>query len=82
MQHPITLNYILLKKNLLKIGNLMLNVNLMNINTIENTFIKPPHPIFVKDENDFSELCLALTEIIYVGNFMHAFSTDHIKIQV
>lgn len=58
----------------------MLNDNLMNINTIENTFIKLPPLIFVKGMNDFSELCLALTEIIDVGNFMHKFITDHIKI--
>lgn len=53
----------------------------MNINTINNTFIKPPPPIFVKGMNDFSELYLALTEIIEVGNFMRTSITDHIQIQ-
>jgi len=42
---------------------------------------KPPPPIFIKDVDDFSELCARLIELIGVDNFFCKSSADKLKIQ-
>lgn len=47
----------------------------------EIIIIKPPPPIFVKDVDNYPELCTALIELIGVDNFMCKSTTNSLKIQ-
>jgi len=56
------------------------NLNDLEQPNIPDT-IKPPPPLFIKGVEDFSELCLALTELIGVDNFICKSTSDCLKIQ-
>ncbi|KAF0688558.1 Uncharacterized protein FWK35_00037936, partial [Aphis craccivora] len=53
----------------------------IDIDTDVNALNKPPPPVFVKDVEDFPELCARLIEIIGVDNFICKSSADKLKIQ-